>query len=233
MPYKIREIPCNDRPRERLVKFGSESLSDSELLSIVLRSGGPKLNALELSQTLLTEFGSIRGLLYADLNQLRKIKYLGLAKTCSIKAVGELSKRSLSLEELNRLKLDQPERAYNLIRPYIVGKNVECLYLISLDINNKLLKINLITSGTSNQSLVDIREILRCALLNDAVSIIMVHNHPSNSIEPSPEDINITKRLAEACIRAGFVLLDHIIAVENSFYSFKASGLLNFPIERG
>jgi len=188
---------------------------------------------VELSQTLLTEFGSIRGLLYADLSQLRKIKYLGLAKTCSIKAVGELSKRSLSLEELNRLKLDQPERAYNLIRPYIVGKKVECLYLISLDINHKLLKINLITLGTSNQSLVDIREILRCALLNDAISIIMVHNHPSNNTEPSPEDISITKRLAEACFKAGLVLLDHIIAVENSFYSFKASGLLNFPVERG
>jgi DNA repair protein RadC len=232
MSNKIQEIPCHDRPRERLIKYGPESLADSELLSLILRSGGPEINALDLSQNLLTEFRNVHGLLYADLNQLRKIKYLGTAKICSIRAIGELSRRSLSPEELNRPKLDEPKKAYELIRPYIIGKKVECLYLISLDINHRLIKYSLVSLGSLNQSLADVREILRCALLNDAVSIVLIHNHPSGNLEPSTVDINTTRRLADACVKTGLVLLDHVIVTENSFYSLKASGLLSSSIER-
>ncbi|HDQ88594.1 MAG TPA: DNA repair protein RadC, partial [candidate division WWE3 bacterium] len=231
-PLKIQEIPCSERPRERLIKFGPESLSDSELLSVVLRSGGPQLNALDLSQELLREFGSVHRLLYADLNQLRKVKYLGLAKVCGIKAIGELCKRSLSNEELNRPKLDTPEKIFALIRPYTLGKSVECLYLLSLDINNKLLKTSLLSFGSSNQALVDVREILKCALNNDATSIILVHNHPSNNADPSPEDVNMTKRVAEAALLVGLVFIDHLVVTDKIFFSFKTSGLLSSTLGR-
>ncbi len=227
MSHKIQEIPCNDRPRERLIKYGPESLADSELLAVILGSGGPGFSALDLSQGLLGEFGGVKSLLYADLNKLNKVKYLGLAKACSIRAVGELSKRSLLAQELHKPKMDNPEAVYSLMRPYIIGKKVECLYVLCLDLRHRLLKLSLVSLGTLDQSLADSREILRCALLNDSVSIVLVHNHPSGEISPSDADINFTRRLAEACVCAGIVFIDHVIVTEHTFCSLKTLGLLS------
>ncbi len=232
MSHKLQEISCTDRPRERLLKFGPEYLADFELLSIILGSGGPEMNALDLSQKVLSEFGGIRELLYADLNKLRKVKYLGIAKACSIRSVGELSKRRYSLPEVQKPKMDNPEVAYALMKPYILGRRVECLYILCLDLHHRLIKLSLISLGTLDQSLADTREILREALLNDSVGIILVHNHPSGILKPSDSDISFTKRLNEACLNSGLILLDHLIVTEESYFSFKSSGLLSFKIER-
>lgn len=229
MTQKISEIPCQERPRERLIKFGAESLADAELLSIILNSGGPDVNAVNLSQNLLAEFGNVHDLIYSELTQLKQVKYLGVAKSCRIKAVGELCKRAISLTEPNQLPMNSAENVYSLIRPYILGKKVECLYVLSLDLSNRLIKLNLLSSGTISQSLADIREILRSGLINNAISIVLVHNHPSGSLIPSQDDKNLTERLSKACFLAGLVLLDHVIATENSYFSFKNHGISNLP----
>lgn len=229
MTQKISEIPCQERPRERLIKFGSESLADAELLSIILNSGGPGVNAVTLSQNLLAEFGSVHDLIYSELTQLRQVKYLGITKSCRIKAVGELCKRAISPGESNQLPMNSAENVYSLIRPYILGKKVECLYVLSLDLNNRLIKLNLLSLGTISQSLADVREILRYSLLNNATSIVLVHNHPSGSLIPSQDDKNLTERLSKACFLSGLVLLDHVIVTENSYFSFKSHGISNLP----
>jgi len=229
----MNEISVTERPRERLMRLGPESLADSELLSIILGSGGPQMNALSLSQKLLSDFGGLKELLYVDLNKLRKVKHLGDAKACSIKAVGELSRRRFFLHEVQKPKMNTPEIVYSLVRPYIVGKKVECLYLLCLDLHQRLLKLSLISMGTLDQSLADTREILREALLNDSVGIVLVHNHPSGVLRPSDSDICFTKRFNEACLNIGLVFVDHLIVAEESYFSFKSSGLLSLKNERG
>ncbi len=207
-------------------------MSDSELLAIILRSGGTTAGVIELSTKLLKEFGSLRKLLFADLNYLISIRYLGVAKAASICAVGELAARCFAPEELDRPEIDTPLTVYDLIRPRILGKEKECLYLLSLDLRNKLIKINLISVGTLSQALSDSREVLRTALLNNASSIIIAHNHPSGGLEPSNEDRLFTERLALTAVQIGINFLDHVIVTSDGHYSFKKGGLLSFNNER-
>jgi len=232
MQMRLKEFPITELPRERLEKFGVSSLANFELLAILLRSGGPDLNALQLSQYLLSEFDSLNGLLDADIEQLRTYKYLGEAKVTTLKAVGEIAKRILSIEEIKRPKMETPEKVYDLVLPYVLGKSKECLYLLSLDIHNRLIKLSLLSMGTLTQTLADTREILRTALLKGAVSIMIVHNHPSGKVQPSQEDIRLTKELAHASVHVGLNFLDHIIISSTNFYSFKMSGLISFQKER-
>ena len=233
MKQTIQEYPITERPRERMEKFGVASLSNSELLAILLRSGGPDLNALQLSQTLLAEFGGLQNLFYADTEELKRFKYLGLAKVSCLKAVGELVKRSLMSEEITKPRLDTPRSVYDLMLPFIMGKDKETLYLLSLDLNNHLIKLSLLSIGTLTQTLADTREVLKTALLKGAVSIVLVHNHPSDNLEPSFEDKLFTKEIALACPCVGLNFLDHIIVTERNYYSFKLSGLLNFSKKGG
>ena len=232
MSLTLRDIPFSDRPRERLEKYGTESLSDAELLAIVIRSGGKDSNVLSLSQQLLSTFHGLRGLIYADYSSLRKVRYVGRAKVSCIKAIGEIVRRSISMEVLDRPKISKAQVAYELVRPHILGKDKECLYLLALDFNSHLLRLVLLSTGTQSQSLVDPREVLRSALVNDASSIVLVHNHPSGNPAPSDEDRRITRILSLAAAQVGVIFLDHIIITSDNYFSFKNSGLLNLNNER-
>jgi DNA repair protein RadC len=233
MSVSIREIPSKERPRERLERLGVRSLSDAELLAILLRSGGPDMGVLDLSMTLINDFGGLRELLFADFNQLASIRYLGSAKVSCLKAVGELAKRCISRENEDRTKITKPSAVFELIRPRVLGKDKEILFLISLDLNQKLIKTNIVSIGTLSQTLSDCREVLRAGLINNAVSIIVAHNHPSGSVSPSKEDKYFTKQLAKAAPMVGLVLLDHVILTSDSFFSFKSEGLLNLKKKGG
>lgn len=226
-------MSLRERPRERLERLGECSLSDAELLAVILRSGGPDMDILELSQKLMHDFGGMRGLLFADYNQLQSIRYLGRAKVSCIKAVGEIAKRCVSPESQDRLKVINPATVYKLIRPRILGKSKEVLYLLSLDLAQRLIKINTISVGTLSQTLSDVREVLRAGLLNNAVSIIIVHNHPSGNTTPSKEDQTFTRRLALAAPKVGLNLLDHLVVTSDEYLSFKSEGLLSFNTEGG
>lgn len=233
MKKTLREIPSFDRPRERLEKFGVSALSDYELLALLLRSGGRDLNALDLAQNLLAEFGNLSKLLNADFTQLCKFKYMGAAKVSVLQAAGELSKRNLMFDNYGKRKICSPLQAYNLVKPYILGKNKEFLYLISLGLDKSLIKLSLLSIGTVNQSLIETRDVLRTALLKDAASFILVHNHPSGTLDPSPEDIQVTREIARASVYTGINFTDHLIVTEKSYFSFKLAGLLTLQSKGG
>ncbi|MBD3366113.1 DNA repair protein RadC [candidate division WWE3 bacterium] len=232
MKKTLHELPITELPRERMLKFGGRALSDTELLALLLRSGGPNLNALQLAQYLLSEFGNLRQLLAADVEQLKKVKYLGEAKVCSLKAVKELAKRCIAIGEIRKPHVETPEEVYDLLLPLTLGEEKEHLYLLSLDLNGNLIKLSLISMGSLTQTLADTREILRTALLKGAVSVILAHNHPNNNPKPSDPDKQLTKEIALACPKVGLNFLDHIIVTNSGYFSFKLAGLLNYKSER-
>jgi DNA repair protein RadC len=224
--FTLRDLPKEERPRERLIEFGAEALSIQELLQIILRSGTSGESVALLSQKLLSHFGNLKSLLEASLEELMSIKGLGLAKATQIKAVLELAKRyNLQIEEQPRLKkILSPEDVFKLIKSKLKDYNKEHFYIIALNTRNYV--ISEISIGTLNSSLVHPREVFAEAIRQRANSIILVHNHPSGDPTPSEDDITITKRLQEAGKLIGIEVLDHIIITKTSYFSFKNKGIL-------
>jgi DNA repair protein RadC len=223
---KIKALPAQDRPREKLIALGAENLSDAELISLIINSGGYNLSALEVAQKLIVEMGTIEKLLSLPIQKLLENKYLGLAKAARIYAVREITNRykSVSSREISRIKA--PSDAYDYIKSSFFGKEKEHLYLLSLNSRNVIIKKDLISVGTVNETLIQPREIIRTAIMSNAVSIILAHNHPSNEPTPSLEDIDVTTRLQDACKSVGITFVDHIIICENSYSSMRAQNLL-------
>lgn len=228
MKKTFHDFPLEQLPRERLRKFGVSSLSDAELLAILLRSGGRELNALELSYLLISEFKSIHNLLNTDIDRLRSFKYLGIAKASTLVAVGEISRRSSFIDSSNEVKIENPKQVFDLMMPTIKGKRKEYLYLLNLTSTNKLISTSLLSIGSPTQTIADSKDILRTALIKDAANVILVHNHPSETLDPSKEDIQLTKEISHGCVHVGLNFLDHVILTSSGYYSFKVSGLLDF-----
>jgi len=219
---KIKEITPDQRPRERL-KAGKE-LNDAELLAIVLQNGTKGENVIDLSNRLISTFG-LGKLRTLSLNELIKVKGIGLAKASMLIAAFELSKRSNSgkiFEKTIKNPSDIAEYYLNKLRDH----KKEHLFAVFLDSKNKIIKDEIISIGTLNSSLVHPREVFKEAIRNSANSVILIHNHPSGNPEPSEEDIEITKRLFEAGKILGIEVLDHVIVTKDSFHSFKETGLL-------
>ena len=234
---KIRDLNKPDRPRERLFKLGAKSLSDAELVAIILRSGGEGNSALVLGQSILKEFGGLKGLLDSSIEQLQGIKDVGLAKAACLKAVCELALRiGIAGELADKQQVRTPEDVFGLLRKELYAKKREHLYLLSLDSRNALISADLISIGTVNETLVHPREIYRQAILKNAVSVILVHNHPSGEPKPSAEDIVLTERVAKAGKEIGIALLDHVIVCDDVYASMKGMDLFSvgkFDEERG
>lgn len=223
--FTLRDLPEEERPRERLLKFGSESLSIQELLQIILRSGHKGESVALLSQKLLTHFGNLKRLLEASIEELMQIKGMGFAKAAQIKAVFELAKRyNLYQEEKNFKRISSPEDVFKLVKAKIKDYKKEHFYILALNTKNSV--VCEISVGTLNASLVHPREVFIEAIKNRANSIILVHNHPSGDLTPSEDDIKITKKLVEGGKILGIEVLDHVIITENSYFSFKTKGLL-------
>lgn len=226
-PLIIKQLILNDRPRERLLSNGVEALSDTELLAIILRSGGVGDSALLLSSRILAENGGFWGILQLDINQLMKLKNIGFAKATSIKAACEIALRLNNSLNENPQIINKPEDIYKLIKKEVFGKKKELLYLISLDSRNKVISKDLISMGTITETLVDPREVYRQALIKNASSIVVVHNHPSGNPSPSSEDLIVTEKLVNAGISLGLLLVDHIIVCDDNFVSLKSLGVFN------
>lgn len=216
---RIKDTPKVDRPQEKLVKYGTEKLSDAELLAIILRTGTQKTNVLELSKKILRRFKN--NLKNITIDKLKEIPGLGETKACQIIAALELS---------NRLTLEAPQ----LVSPNAVFESVkeirnskkEHLLIIYLNVKNKEISREIISIGILTANLVHPREIFEPAVKNLAASIIVVHNHPSGETDPSDEDLKVTKQLVEAGKIMGINVLDHLIVSQDSFTSFKEKGLL-------
>ncbi len=215
----IRDIPNNERPRERLIKYGVDKLSNEELLSIILSSGVRNKSCKELSLDIISEFDSINNLKNLNIKSLSSIKGIGIGKASIILASIEFGRRVYSDNNID-IKLNSSEDVYNYIKNDLIDKKQEYFYALYLDNKNKLIDKKLLFIGTVNRSIVHPREIFKYAYLYSASSIVIVHNHPSGDVTPSKEDKILTESIMELGIINKIPLIDHIIVGKDNYYSF-------------
>ena len=221
MGIRIKDIPINDRPRERLINNGVENLSDEELLAVILKTGTKKLSAKDLSALLLSKVNGINNLSEYNLEKLKSVKGIGEAKACLILACIELAKRiNRKVISINNIKFTNCEIVYNYYKNIIGDKKQEYFYCIYLDNNKKIIREKLLYIGTINYSIVHPREVFKEAYMLSASAIICVHNHPSGNILPSKQDLELTNNLISIGNLLGIKVLDHIIIGNNNYYSF-------------
>ena len=227
MNNSIIAWPIDDRPREKLLKYGEETLSNSELLAILLRTGIKGKSAVDLARQILDHFGSFRAISQADAHTWSNFKGLGPAKLAQIKAAIEIGRRFREEEiKEDRPQIKNAKDAADLLMPRMRDLKVEVFKVILLNAQHRVITVLDITEGTVNQANPFIREIFQKALQHFAVSIICVHNHPSGNINQSPEDEQFTKDLSQAGKMLNIKLLDHIIIGSNGFFSFEEEGLI-------
>ena len=224
--FTIHDLPTSERPRERLQKLGAEALSAQEILALILGRGIAGESVIVTAQRLLGEFGSLKGVAAASLEQLSHVKGIGLAKAAQIKAAFELSSRVDGYSEAGRRPpLKTPDDVAGLVRSRLKGKKKEYFLALLLDTRNRLIKAAEISVGSLDSSIVHPREVFKEAISASAAAVIFVHNHPSGDPEASEDDVNLTKRLAEAGEVVGIEVLDHIIIGDNKYTSLKRDGL--------
>ena len=221
---KIKKIPINDRPRERLMNNGPQNLSNEELLSILLNSGTKDISVKNLATHILSKVGDIKNLGNLTFHDLIAIKGIGKAKACTLLTLIELSRRmNRKIETFEKIKLISPKTVYDFFF-FLIDKYQEQVYCIYLDAKKRVIKDKLIFIGTVNHSLIHPRDIFKEAYKLNASFLICVHNHPSGDVNPSEDDINTTKRLKEVGNLTGVKLIDHIIVSEKTYYSFLENG---------
>jgi len=224
--YRIRDLYESERPRERLANAGVESLSEFELLAILLRTGIKGENAIQMANRLLITFNGLRGLYAASYEQLRDQKGMGSAKAAQIKAALELGKRLQSIPSgIEPDNLNSPKKAADMVMYEMSTLAQEELWVIVLNTRNQALKILHQYKGTVNQSNVRIGELFKEAIQINGVSIILAHNHPSGDPQPSSEDIILTRDVIRAGKLLNIELLDHLIIGNFTFISLKEKGL--------
>lgn len=224
----IKHWPEDERPRERLVKYGGDKLSDAHLLGILIGSGDPgsNKNAIDLSREILKTFGDLDRLDTASINELCKVKGIGLAKAAQIKAAMELGKRMASLSPGAQSKMQCSKDFVKFYSPFLKNLKKEVVKAALLNPKLKLIKDITISEGSLNASIVHPREVMIAAIKESAASIVLIHNHPSGDPTPSQADIEITHRLSKTGEIIGIKLLDHIIIGSQGFYSFADEGLI-------
>ena len=224
--FTIHDLPAEERPRERLKKFGPQALSGPELLALVIGRGIAGRSALIIAQELLRRFKNIKGISEATVEELSGIAGIGLAKAAQLKACYELGRRQDQDIQRSPLELNSPEKVVKAIRASIEDKAKEHFKLVLLNVRNSILDISTISIGTVNASLVHPREVFKKAIAHGASSVVLAHNHPSGNPEPSEDDVKLTQRLVEAGRLLGIEVLDHIIVTTKDFVSFKERGLM-------
>jgi DNA repair protein RadC len=228
---KIREMSPEERPREKLAAHGPGALTTAELIAILLRTGIQGANAVEVARKLLEKYGSLGGLSRCSVDELKKIKGVGFAKSVQLVAAFGLGDR-LGREKWAKQKIDSPEIVNDLLGSEMRMLRKESLRAILLDTRYHLIRIEQVSLGSGNESIAHPREIFRPAVVSGAYAVIVVHNHPSGDASPSQADHSLTRRLAEAAQLLQIKLLDHVIigapgADGNpGYFSFKEAGVL-------
>jgi DNA repair protein RadC len=224
--FTVRDLPLSERPRERLLKLGSEALSAQEILALILGRGTKGESVMMISQKLLGRFGNLKGIANASVEELIQTKGIGPAKAAQIKAALELSKRlEADAAEKPKRTLKSPEDVAAEVRSQLKGKKKEHFLVLCLDTRNRLIVSRPVSIGSLDTSIVHPREAFKEAVSACAASVIFAHNHPSGDPEPSKEDIELTKRLAKAGEIMGIDVLDHIIVCDKRYLSLKARNL--------
>ena len=223
--YRILDFTPEERPRERLARLGAQSLTKAELLAILLRTGVPGENAIEVSQRLLNDLGDLIGLRKVSFEELCDQHGIGTAKAAQIKAAMELANRLSFENPEEKPVIHSPQDVYALVQFDMSILEQEELRVILLDTRNRVLKIEMVYRGSLNQSQVRVGELFKSAIRANSASIILIHNHPSGDPTPSPDDVSITRQLIQAGKLLDINVLDHIVIGMNRFVSLKESGL--------
>lgn len=223
----IKFLAEDDRPREKFLRKGKSTLSDSELLAIIMGSGSREENAVELARKI---FASVNNnwhqLSLLSVKDLMKFKGIGETKAISIISALEIGRRRAGQEIPEKTIIGNSHDAYMVLRNQLSDLRTEEFWAIFLNNNNKVIHVSKLTQGGISQSIVDVRTLYKGALDHFSTGIIIAHNHPSGSLKPSREDIHITKKIKEAGDTLSIQLLDHIIVTQDSYFSFSDEGLL-------
>ena len=222
----IKPWPASERPREKLVQFGPDVLSEAELLAILIGSGTGKVTAVDLAKRLLVEHPTLRDLAALSVSDLRRFKGIGEARAVTIVAAFELARRVRSSPDQKKKAIQSPSDVAQIFIAKLQHLKQEVFIVVLMNSANIVMREVTITKGLLNSSLTHPREVFRPAILEQAASVILVHNHPSGNVEPSREDIVVTQQIVEAGKIVGIPVHDHIIIAGNSYTSFAERGLL-------
>jgi DNA repair protein RadC len=217
----VKELPLDDRPREKLLLRGAQSLSDAELVAILLRTGKKGKSVIEIARELINSEGNLAMLATKTVDSLQKISGIGKDKAATIAAAFELSRRILSQPKwFSNKKITSPQDVAEIFIPILRDDNKEKFIVVCLNSANKIIKHETISVGNLNSSIVHPREIFKVAIDNSSASIILIHNHPSGNPEPSNEDIRITKKIVETGKIMDIPVFDHLIIAGETYTSF-------------
>jgi DNA repair protein RadC len=220
-PLTIKELPLDGRPREKLKALGAGSLSDAELLAIILRLGTTGESVLDLANRLLVQYGGLVGLSRVSFPELCAVHGLGEAKACQLKAALELGRRLLLAQPEERLQVRSPADLAPLLILEMAPLDQETLRVVILNTKNQVIKFSDVYRGSLNSSLVRISEVFKEAVRVNAAAIIVAHNHPSGDPTPSPEDAHVTTKIVEAGKLLEIEVLDHLVIGARSYVSLR------------
>jgi DNA repair protein RadC len=219
--FTVKELPPDDRPREKLLLRGPQSLSDAELVAILLRTGKKGKSVIDIARELISAEGNLAMLATKTVASLQKISGIGKDKAATLAAAFELSRRILSQPKwFSNKKITSPQDIADIFIPVLRDDNKEKFLVVCLNSANKIIKHEVISIGNLNSSVVHPREIFKVAIDNSAASIILLHNHPSGNPEPSNEDIRITKKIVETGKIMDIPVFDHLIIAGETYTSF-------------
>jgi DNA repair protein RadC len=223
----LKELPESVRPRERLLHHGADQLSSAELLAIILRTGGPSGNVLDLANRLLADFKGLAGIDGASIPELCRHDGIGPVKAIELKAAFKLGQRLATLSPLDRPQVRSPHDIANIVKAEMSGLGQEHLRVLLLNTKNQLLATHDVYRGSLNTAVVRVGEVFREAIRQNSASLVLVHNHPSGDPTPSPEDVALTRQVAEAGTLLDIEVLDHLIVGvgDPGFVSLRERGL--------
>ncbi|MHC1758002.1 MAG: DNA repair protein RadC [Negativicutes bacterium] len=225
-PLMIKELPADERPREKMKERGAQALGNSELLAILLRTGNFQESALRIAENLLDRQGGLAGFGNATMEEFEQVKGVGEAKAITVMAAIELGRRVTTLAPTERVIIRTPDDVAALLMPRFRYETKESFIAILLSTKNHVLKTPVISVGSLNASIVHPRELFREAINASAAAVILAHNHPSGDPAPSPEDVSLTRKLLEAGKLLDIPVLDHIVLGDGKYISFKEKGIL-------
>lgn len=222
---RIKDLPASERPRERLVALGAESLSHAELIAILLRTGTKGRSAVAIADQLLARFGRLEQLARVALDEIRQVPGIGRDKAVALKAAFTLAQRMARELQGESPLLDTPERVADLMREDSRRYEVERFQVLMLNTRRRLIRVEPLAHGTLDTILVHPREVFRAAIVANAASVILVHNHPSGDPTPSPDDVAVTRAMIEAGRLLDVQVLDHLVIGSGRWVSLKERGL--------